>query len=87
MSARENKAPAETMDFEKSLARLEALVKEMEGGALSLDKMMERFEEGSQLIKICDAKLNEVEKKIETLVKKGEAVTTEPFDPEDRDSD
>lgn len=87
MSARESKKPDETVDFEKSLARLEALVKEMESGSLSLDKMMERFEEGSQLIKVCDAKLNEVEKKIEKLVKKGETVTTEPFDPEDRESD
>lgn len=87
MSARENKAPAETVDFEKSLARLEALVKEMESGALSLDKMMERFEEGSALIKVCDTKLNEVEKKIEKLVKKGEAIATEPFDPEGGDAD
>lgn len=65
--------------FEKALARLEALVKEMESGALSLDKMMACFEEGSQLVKTCEQKLSEVEKKIEKLVKKGDRVETEPF--------
>ena len=87
MTARENKTPPETPDFEKALARLEALVKEMESGTLSLDRMMACFEEGSQLVKVCDLKLNEVEKKIEKLVKKGERIATEPFSPDaERDS-
>ena len=69
----------ESLSFEKSLVRLEAIVKEMEGGQLSLDKMMSHFEEGSTLVKFCSRKLNEVEKKIEQLVKKGDTVTTEPL--------
>lgn len=79
MSARENKPAAETPDFERALARLEALVKEMESGNLNLDRMMACFEEGSQLVKVCEVKLNEVEKKIEKLLKKGGEVKTEPF--------
>jgi exodeoxyribonuclease VII small subunit len=67
--------------FEASLARLESIVQEMEGGALSLEKMIERFEEGSALIKSCSAKLSEVEKRIEILVKKGDQVAAEPFEP------
>ena len=70
-----------TLNFEKALARLEAIVKEMEGGTLSLEKMMADFEEGSGLVKFCTQKLNEVEKKIEVLIKKGETLTTEPFEP------
>lgn len=81
MSTRESKTADEPMDFEKALARLEALVKEMESGTLSLDRMMACFEEGSRLAKLCDQKLNEVERKIEQLVKQGEQVKTEPFDP------
>lgn len=80
MSATEDKTPQANADFEKSLTRLEALVKEMEGGTLSLDQMMTRFEEGIKLSKICGAKLNEVEKKIEKLVKTGGRVTTAPLD-------
>jgi exodeoxyribonuclease VII small subunit len=71
-----------TIDFEKSLERLEALVEEMESGQLSLEQMIRHFEEGSKLVTLCSAKLNEVEQKIEKLVKKGGVLTTEPFDPE-----
>lgn len=75
------KAKDEGPSFEEALARLEALVKEMESGTLNLDRMMACFEEGSKLVKVCEGKLNEVEKKIELLVKKGDAQTTAPFNP------
>jgi exodeoxyribonuclease VII small subunit len=69
--------------FEKALDRLEAIVKEMESGTASLEKMMAYFEEGTQLVKYCATKLGEVEKKIEVLVKKGDEVVAEPFEVED----
>lgn len=78
-----DKKSEKEISFEKSLGRLEKIVEEMEGGDLSLDKMMSHFEEGNQLVKLCGDKLNEVEKKIEVLVKKGEETTTEPFDAEE----
>ena len=65
--------------FEKSLERLEMIVREMESGELSLEKMMKHFEEGMSLVGICSAKLNEVERKIELLVKKGDQATLVPF--------
>ncbi|MCU0856938.1 MAG: exodeoxyribonuclease VII small subunit [Pontiellaceae bacterium] len=71
----------QTIDFEKSLERLESIVEEMERGELSLEQMIKHFEEGSKLVTLCSAKLNEVEQKIEKLVKKGGAMTTEPFEP------
>ena len=66
--------------FEKALARLEKIVAEMEAGKLPLEEMIGRFEEGQTLIKFCTKKLNEVERRIEILVKKGEDVAAEPFD-------
>jgi exodeoxyribonuclease VII small subunit len=66
--------------FEKSLERLESIVGDMEDGSLSLEKMMARFEEGQDLIRQCTGKLNEVERKIETLIKKGDVLSTEPLD-------
>jgi exodeoxyribonuclease VII small subunit len=68
--------------FEKSLERLESIVAEMEAGELSLDEMIAHFEEGSKLVKLCSAKLTEVEKKIEKLVSLQDAEKTEPFDEE-----
>ena len=66
--------------FEKSLARLETIVREMESGELSLEKMMKHFEEGMGLVGVCSAKLNEVERKIELLVKQGGQTTLAPFE-------
>lgn len=73
-----NKKP---QTFEESLERLEAIVKEMEGGTLGLDEMTKRFEEGQNLIDFCTKKLDEVERKVEKLVKKGGEVHPEPFEP------
>ena len=72
--------------FEQALARLEELVREMEGGQLPLEKMMAHFEEGSELVKLCTKTLNEVEKKIEVLVRKGDGVESKPLDSRDLDA-
>jgi len=67
--------------FEKSLERLEAVVAEMEGGDLSLEDMIKRFEEGQKLIGYCSKQLDEVERKIEKLVKKDNGeVEAVPFE-------
>ncbi|NKB22821.1 MAG: exodeoxyribonuclease VII small subunit [Kiritimatiellae bacterium] len=79
----QEKNETKKQNFEASLQRLETIVKEMETGSLDLEKMMAHFEEGMQLVKTCSAKLNEVEKKIEVLVKKKDEITTEPFDEEE----
>ncbi len=72
----------QTVDFEKSLERLETIVEEMEGGELSLEQMIKHFEEGSKLVTFCSKKLTEVEQKIEKLVKTDDGLTEEPFEPE-----
>ena len=76
MSEKSEKAQS----FEKALARLEEIAAEMESGELGLEKMVAAFEEGQKLVKLCSSKLNEVEKKIEMLVKNSDgSVGTEPF--------
>ncbi len=74
------KAAKSKMSFEQSLERLEQIVKEMESGSLSLEKMISRFEEGQKLLKDCSGKLNEVERKIEVLVKKGDRMVPEDME-------
>lgn len=73
---------SEDPGFEKALERLEKIVAEMEEGDLSLDRMMQHFEEGSRLVQYCSVRLSEVEKKIEQLVKKDGALSTAPFEAE-----
>ena len=76
MADKMEKAP----NFEKALERLEEIATAMESGELGLEKMVAAFEEGQKLVKLCSSKLNEVEKKIEMLVKKSDGTTgTEPF--------
>jgi exodeoxyribonuclease VII small subunit len=66
--------------FEQALKRLEEIVAGMESGTLDLDKMIASFEEGQQLLKFCSGKLDEVEKRIEKIVKESSgAVGVEPF--------
>ena len=77
--AKKKDAGAKDIGFEGAVERLEAIVAEMEGGTLRLEDMMTRFEEGQKLIKLCSGKLNEVERKVEILVKKGETVSEAPF--------
>lgn len=76
------KTQTDELSFEDALKRLEQLVKEMEAGELSLDQMIGHFEEGTGLVEKCGKRLNEVERRIEKLVKKDGKIETEPFDPD-----
>lgn len=67
------------LTFEKALERLEKIVADMESGDLSLDGMIAHFEEGQGLLKFCGGKLNEVERRIEVLIRKGNELVAEPF--------
>mgnify|MGYP000884414203 CR=1 FL=1 len=69
------------LKFEEALARLEAIVAEMESGKLGLEDSMKKFEEGMKLARVCAARLGEAEKKVEILVRKAENVLEwQPFD-------
>jgi exodeoxyribonuclease VII small subunit len=54
--------------FEQAMARLEAIVGELEKGDLPLDESLKIFEEGIRLSKSCLKVLEEAERKVEVLV-------------------
>ena len=73
-----------TINLEKSIADLEALVDELESGDLPLEKAMKKFEEGIKLTRQCQKALKEAEQKVEVLVQSaGGEEALEPFDLED----
>ncbi len=75
--------PAKKPDFEKSLGRLEEVVRRLESPQLSLDDAMKLFEEGVELSRECQKQLEEAEGKVEILLKKADGkLAAEPFDPE-----
>lgn len=55
--------------FEEALKKLEAIVEAMESEDLPLEMLLSRYEEGTRLAGICQAKLAEAELKIQKLEK------------------
>lgn len=55
--------------FEESLEKLEAIVHQLEEGNMPLEDSLGAFEEGMKLVKVCEVRLNEAQKKIEILMK------------------
>src|SRR5205809_1500423 len=55
--------------FEAALEELESVVEQLESGDLSLEDALAAFEKGVGLVKYCNQKLSEVEKKVELLLK------------------
>ena len=53
--------------FDDGLERLEALVRELESGALGLEEALARFEEGVQLSQALQAQLADAQRKVERL--------------------
>ena len=75
--------PQKKPEFERSLARLEEVVRKLESPELSLDESMKLFEEGVELSRECQKQLEEAEGKVEILLKKADGkLAAEPFEPE-----
>ena len=55
--------------FEVALGDLEKVVEQLESGDLALEDALTAFEKGVGLVKYCNQKLTDVEKKIELLVR------------------
>ncbi len=67
------------MSFEQALARLEQIVKALEGGNVALEDLMKLFDEGTGLVKLCTQKLDKAEEKVRLLQMKDGALTEEEF--------
>lgn len=76
--AAKKKEPA----FEEALEKLEALIGSMESGDIPLDQLVEKFEEGSKLVRVCEERLKQAELKIEKLRQDSETAALEAFDPD-----
>lgn len=57
-------APA---SYEEALAELERLVGAMEGGQLPLDRLLESYQRGAELLAFCRSRLQAVEDQVKVL--------------------
>lgn len=79
---------ASNKKFETALEELELVVEQLETGELSLEDSLEAFEKGVGLVKYCSQKLDEVEKKVEVLIKDKESkLQLKAFDEPSEDGD
>ncbi len=63
--AKEPAAP----NFEKAMDRLESIVEQMESGKLPLEDLIQRYDEGMKLVKVCQEQLASAEQKIEIILR------------------
>jgi exodeoxyribonuclease VII small subunit len=80
------------LTFEQAINRLEKIVADMEAAELPLEDVLKKYEEGTRLVRFCNQKLEEAEKKIEVLTRKADGtVAVEPFEagpaPDDREEE
>jgi exodeoxyribonuclease VII small subunit len=71
------------LPFEEALKKLESIVGMMESEDLPLETLLARYEEGTKLAQVCQAKLAEAELKIQQLEKNAAGqMKHKPFETE-----
>ena len=68
--------------FENALTKLDRITAELEQGDLGLDNSLKKFDEGVQLVKFCNEKLEEARSQVDLLLKKNDKLTAIPFSEE-----
>jgi len=76
----------EQPSFEDALGRLESIVDSMEQGQVPRAELLARYEEGTKLLKVCEARLKDAELKIDLLKKNRDTAALETFTPERADT-
>ena len=81
MSSKPKPREAE-LTFEGAMDRLEKIVEQMESGKLPLEDLIVRYEEGMNLVKVCQERLAKAEQKIEIIARNsaGKAIVKD-FEP------
>jgi len=68
------------MKFEEGLNKLEKIVQTLDSGNIPLDEALNLFKDGLVLTKELSKRLNEIEKKVEILIKKEDgSLEKKPF--------
>ena len=71
---------AKKKTFEEALHDLEEITNALEEGDLSLEESLQKFDQGIKLADFCSSKLEDVQEKVELLLKKDGALSSVPFD-------
>jgi exodeoxyribonuclease VII small subunit len=67
--------------FEQSVTRMNEIIRRLEQGDTPLADSIKLFEEGAKLAGHCEDLLQKAEQRVTKLVKTGEKVEEQPFEP------
>ena len=81
------KAVEPTLDFETTLTQLEAIVTRLENGDLPLEKALKEFENGVQLAKLGQERLQQAEQRIQILLQKNATAELTDYRSENEDDE
>ena len=69
------------MNFEEAIKKLESEVKRLESGNMTLDESIDAFDDAIKLVKICNEKLENAERRVRMLTENSDGTVTDvPFD-------
>ena len=69
--------------FEQALAKLEQITAVLGAGDLGLEKSLDKFNEGIELVQFCNSRLDEAKSRVDLLLKKDGELVAVPFAEED----
>lgn len=76
------------LPFEEALKKLESIVEAMESEELPLETLLAKYEEGTQLARVCQERLADAELKIQQLEKNAAGeIKLKPVPPEVSESE
>jgi exodeoxyribonuclease VII small subunit len=83
MSKGKTESLPKSLTFEKALERLQAIVAELEDPEKGLEESLRLFEEGVGLSRFCSSRIDEIQKRVEVVLRETpDALVTEPLDDE-----
>ena len=75
---------SKNMKFEEAMLKLEESVRLIEGGTLSLDESIEKYEEALKYVRICNDTLEKAEQKVRILTESTDgSISDRPFDQDE----
>lgn len=75
---------SKNMKFEEAMLKLEESVRLLEGGTLSLDESIEKYEEALKYVRICNDTLEKAEQKVRILTESTDgSISDRPFDQDE----
>ena len=71
---------SKAVKFEEAITKLEEAVRLLEGGALTLDESIDKYEEALKYVKVCNEALEKAEQKVKLLTEGSDGtISDRPF--------